>query len=82
MDDRHRKVIEEYRNLITNNLILTEEFYRALITYGVFSEGLLKELRVCAYLSTCQAKSSVTLEDNNFLFPYCRGRREPSYTVN
>ncbi|XP_067944025.1 uncharacterized protein [Watersipora subatra] len=45
MDSRHRDIIEEYRNLITRNLIVSEDFYRVLVTHGVFSEGSIKDIK-------------------------------------
>ena len=46
MDKKHREILEEYRNLICKNLILTEDFYRVLLTHGVFTEGLIKDVKV------------------------------------
>jgi len=46
MDAKHRDIIEEYRNLISKNLILSDEFYRVLVTHGVFTEGLIQDVKV------------------------------------
>ncbi|KAF6023187.1 hypothetical protein EB796_018520 [Bugula neritina] len=45
MDAKHRDIIEEYRNLISKNLILSDEFYRVLVTHGVFTEGLIQDVK-------------------------------------
>ena len=46
MDTRHRQIVDEYRNLIIKNLILTDEFYKVLVTHGVFTEGIIKDIKV------------------------------------
>lgn len=46
MDQKHKNIIEEYRNLLCKNLIISEDFYRVLVTHGVFTEGLIKDVKV------------------------------------
>lgn len=41
-----KEVLERYRTLLAQNLILTDDFYRVLITHGVFSEHLINEIKV------------------------------------
>ena len=48
MDKKHKDIVEEYRNLLCKNLILSEDFYRVLVTHGVFTEGLIKDIKVCS----------------------------------
>ena len=48
MDKKHKDIVEEYRNLLSKNLILSEDFYRVLVTHGVFTEGLIKDIKVCS----------------------------------
>ena len=46
MDQAHRDIIEEYRYMLCKNLILSDDFYRVLETHGLFTSGLVKDLRV------------------------------------
>ncbi|XP_067949062.1 uncharacterized protein [Watersipora subatra] len=41
----HRELIECYHSLLTKNLILTDNFFRTLVTHGVFSEPLANDIK-------------------------------------
>jgi len=42
----YKQVIESYQSLLEKNLILTDDFFRTLVTHGVFSEPLLNDIKV------------------------------------
>lgn len=41
-----RQMIECYHHLLVKNMILTDDFYRTLTTHGVFTENLLRDVKV------------------------------------
>ena len=48
----HRELIECYHSLLTKNLILTDDFFRTLVTHGVFSEPLINDIKVRFFKGT------------------------------
>jgi len=63
MDVHHKEILETYRNLLTRNLILTDDFYRALVTHNVFPDQMIKEIKVCSAKTSSSA--AITLGEGH-----------------
>lgn len=46
LERSHREILESYHGLLVKNLILTDDFFRTLVTHEVFSEHLVNDIKV------------------------------------
>jgi hypothetical protein len=48
VNSKKRDVLERYRNLLENNLILTDDFFRWFNEKKVFPDFVINDIKVCS----------------------------------
>lgn len=45
MDGKRRQIVEDYRGLLMKNVILSDDFFRTLVTHGVFPQPVVDDIK-------------------------------------